>query len=141
MSIITFDFSFSFPETSIPTKLKWYLESSLNSTVIRPQDAEYIIASIAKNPIGAEMSRDFIKRKWKMLMSRHNFGYVLEAAYASGKTMSELKDAENLFAKRELGSNKMAAKRIVASIQNNIKWLDENEKVVTNWLMKKIKQF
>lgn len=130
-------FMYALTETSNPKILQHYLKSSLNEKLIRSQDTCSVIARIAKNKIGTRMAKDFVKKNWKRLFKKYNehgrdMGRLV-SVFEKGKTISDLHEAGEFLRNRELAAGKMSAKRALANIYSNMKWLDSNEKTVVQW--------
>ena len=124
-----------------------YLEMSIDSkSGIRKQDGTTVIASVAKNSIGRDLTWNWLRNDWERISSYYDpkssktISRVIKTLTNNFNTPLKLKELEKFYEdhESELGG---ATKSILSSIQNvkaNVKWMKENYNKISNWLQTKI---
>jgi aminopeptidase N len=67
-----------------PAALATLLATSLNTSIVRPQDTTSTLADVAANPVGRPLAWAFAKANWAVLMERYGAGgFALSSLVAS----------------------------------------------------------
>lgn len=108
------------------------------SNSVRIQDTVGIISSVGGNPIGRDMWLDFIKKKWKTLVSRYGDGghtlARLVKAISSSAEEKHLKSFKKFFTTHDAPGAKRAIQQVLERLEGNVAWLKRDEKVIHNFL-------
>jgi len=128
--------------TSNPVILKKYLGMVMDDDVIRAADTCFVVVSIAKNGIGADMAYEFMREKWQTLLVRYkgeftSLARLVTGVFGGGKTQKEL-DRALAFIEANHLKGMLAAQQALASIRTQMKWLQNYEEVVTKWFTSKV---
>lgn len=127
------------------TKQVWildrYLRYTLNSTLIRKQDATSTINSIASNVIGQTLAWNFVQANWKKLFEDYgggsfSFSRIILAITQRFSTEEELQLLEQFKADNAdtgFGTATRALEQALEKTKANIKWVKENKAVVQQW--------
>lgn len=107
---------------------------------VRGQDYFGCLSNIAANPIGESIVWDYVRENWSQLVGRFTLnerylGRLIPSITATFTTSTKLDEVNAFFAKYpEAGAGAAARKEALQRIENNIQWLQNNEKNVTKWL-------
>ncbi|KAM0730528.1 Endoplasmic reticulum aminopeptidase 1 [Formica fusca] len=125
-----------------PWLLKLYLHLSLNRTLIKAQDVNTILASVAGNPHGHYLAWRHIKAYWPQIEDL----YVNESLSISDLIRSVVPDyfiteydyheVSDFFKQHNVRSGKRALQQSLEMIKFNIHWVKINAKSVNDWLIK-----
>ncbi|XDV53211.1 hypothetical protein PO909_021777 [Leuciscus waleckii] len=123
--------------------LKRYLEYTLDASMIRKQDATSIIVDIAGNPDGQTLAWDFVRKNWAYMFTEYGVGSFNFASLISGttKTFSTESELEQLLQFKSdnsaigFGSGTAALEQAIEKTKANIKWVSENQREITDWLV------
>ncbi|KAM5291545.1 aminopeptidase N [Glossophaga mutica] len=118
-----------------------YLRYTLNSTLIRKQDATSSINSIANNVIGQTLAWNFVQTNWKKLFEDYgggsfSFSNLIQGVTRRFSTEEELQALEQFKesnAGTGFGSATRALEQALEKTKANIKWVKENREVVRQW--------
>ncbi|XP_036909514.1 aminopeptidase N [Sturnira hondurensis] len=118
-----------------------YLRYTLNSTLIRKQDATSSINSIASNVLGQTLAWNFVQANWKKLFVDYgggsfSFSRVIQAITQRFSTEEELQMLEQFKADNAdtgFGTATRALEQALEKTRANIKWVKENKAVVEQW--------
>ncbi|KAL7401763.1 hypothetical protein ABVT39_004363 [Epinephelus coioides] len=121
--------------------LERYLSYTLNSTMIRKQDATSVITSVASNRVGQSLAWDFVREHWEYMFTQYGVGSFSFASLISGvtarfSTPAELQQLEEFVEKHgaaEFGSATLAVKQALERTRANIKWLQQNKQGIWDW--------
>uniref|UniRef100_A0A673I072 Aminopeptidase n=1 Tax=Sinocyclocheilus rhinocerous TaxID=307959 RepID=A0A673I072_9TELE len=125
------------------TLLERYLGYTLDASMIRKQDATSVIVYIASNPDGQTLAWDFVRKNWVYMFTEYGVGSFNFASLISGitKTFSTESELEQLLqfksdnAEIGFGSGTAALEQAIEKTKANIKWVAENQREITDWLM------
>ncbi|CAL1604382.1 unnamed protein product [Knipowitschia caucasica] len=125
--------------TEKPWLLNRYLAYSLDSNMIRKQDATYTIVYIASNPIGQPLAWDFIRAKWDFIYTNYggamSFGRLISGV--TKRFSSEFEYKQLLQFKEDhagqLGSATAALEQALETTKANMKWVALNKNQVHAW--------
>ncbi|XP_020790682.2 LOW QUALITY PROTEIN: aminopeptidase N-like [Boleophthalmus pectinirostris] len=129
--------------TTKPELLQRYLSFTLNSTMIRKQDASAVIAAVASNREGQTLAWDFVKEQWEYMFTEYGMGSFSFATIISGvtarfSTQTELQQLKQFVKKHEhlgFGSASLAVEQALERTEANIKWLQQNQQEVLDWFI------
>ncbi|XP_067293180.1 aminopeptidase N [Pseudorasbora parva] len=123
--------------------LERYLGYTLNASMIRKQDATSVIVDIAGNRDGQTLAWDFVRKNWAYMFTEYGIGSFNFASLISGvtKTFSTESELEQLLQFKSdnsaigFGSGTAALEQAIEKTKANIKWVSENQREITDWLV------
>lgn len=105
---------------------------------VRAQDAVFVIASVAVNPLGRELSWTFFKENWKILVNQYQGGFLLArlVKHLTENFASEEKaqEVENFFKQHEFPGTERTVQQSVETIKLNTAWLQRDLPSITEYL-------
>uniref|UniRef100_A0A3Q3BRN1 Aminopeptidase n=1 Tax=Kryptolebias marmoratus TaxID=37003 RepID=A0A3Q3BRN1_KRYMA len=121
--------------------LRRYLSYTLNSSMIRKQDATSVITAVAANRAGQNLSWDFLRVQWEFLFTDYGVGSFSFASLISGvtarfSTPAELQQLLDFVEEHEatgFGSATLAVDQALERTEANIKWVQQNKLEVLDW--------
>ncbi|XP_077996935.1 endoplasmic reticulum aminopeptidase 2-like [Glandiceps talaboti] len=120
--------------------LQRLLESSLDDTKIRTQDADSVIISVANNEHnGQNIAWQFFKDNWDELTKRYagesfTMGKLIKGVISGFNTEEQLQEVRQFFDDHsDAGSGTRSIQQGIEIIEMNIDWLQNHEDDVTNW--------
>ena len=117
--------------------LRETLERSL-SPEVRLQDTIGVVAGVASNHRGRDLTWEFIKDNWTEFDRRYGsggFGLMRLVSICSNFTSQErLNDVENFFQENPAPAADRTIRQALERIKLNIKWLERNREEVAAWL-------
>ncbi|XP_034291427.1 aminopeptidase N isoform X1 [Pantherophis guttatus] len=124
-----------------PWILQRYLQYTLDSTLIRRQDATSTINSIASNVVGQPLAWDFVRMNWRTLFqqfggSSFSFSSLIQSVTQRFASPFELQQLEQFKADNAdvgFGSATRALEQALERTKANIKWVAENQPLVLQW--------
>ncbi|XP_068578982.1 aminopeptidase N-like [Cebidichthys violaceus] len=127
--------------TKQPWLLNRYLEYTLNSDMIRKQDATSTIVYIANNVVGQSLAWDFVRARWSYIFNEYgggsfSFSNLINGVTERFSTEFELQQLKQFKADNSVvgfGSGTLAVDQSIERTISNIKWLAENKDNVLNW--------
>ncbi|CAL9697081.1 unnamed protein product [Knipowitschia caucasica] len=133
--------------TKQPWLLNRYLEYTLNSTMIRKQDATSTIVYIANNVVGQSLAWDFIRAHWTYIFTEYGGGSFSFSNLINGVTkrfssefeLKQLRQFKEEHAETGFGSGTLAVDQSIERTISNMKWLAENKDIVSKWLEENVK--
>ncbi|XP_015239277.1 PREDICTED: aminopeptidase N-like [Cyprinodon variegatus] len=133
--------------TTEPWLLNRYLEYTLNSSLIRKQDATSTIVYIAQNVIGQSLAWDFVRARWNYIFTQYGGGSFSFSNLVNGVTerfstefeLQQLKQFKEDNADVGFGSGTLAVDQSIERTQANMKWIAENKENVLNWFIEAVK--
>ncbi|MCX7564616.1 ERAP1-like C-terminal domain-containing protein, partial [Xanthomonadaceae bacterium XH05] len=117
------------------------LSYTLNSSLIRKQDATSTIISIASNVVGQSLAWDFVRANWEFIFNQYGGGSFSFSNLINGvtKRFSTPFELQQLIQFRDdnadigFGSGTLAIQQSIERTTANIKWVDENKNAVLEW--------
>ncbi len=107
---------------------------------VRAQDTPSIIASVFANQKGRDSAWGFMKKEWKMLLSRYGEGgHILTRFIQSMAIFNDTKhadDIEKFFKKNPAPAGERAILQVLEKIRSNAAWKTRDAKKVSEWLNK-----
>uniref|UniRef100_A0A3P8RY14 Aminopeptidase n=1 Tax=Amphiprion percula TaxID=161767 RepID=A0A3P8RY14_AMPPE len=127
--------------TSDTQLLQRYLSFTLNSTLIRKQDATSVITSVAANRAGQSLAWSFVRDQWEYMFTQYGVGSFSFASMITGvtarfSTSDELQQLEEFVEQNGaagFGSASLAVDQALERTRANIKWLQQNQQEVLDW--------
>ncbi|XP_013909252.1 PREDICTED: aminopeptidase N [Thamnophis sirtalis] len=124
-----------------PWILHRYLQYTLNSTLIRRQDATSTINSIASNIVGQPLAWDFVRVNWRTLFqqfggSSFSFSSLIQSVtqrFSSPLELEQLKKFKTDNADVGFGSATRALEQALERTKANIKWVADHKPLVLQW--------
>jgi len=105
---------------------------------VRPQDTIGILSGVGANPLGRDIWWNFIKKNWKILVSRYgegglNLGHAVKAISGSAE-IKHLKDFKKFFATHPAPGGKRSIEQVLERLEGNIAWLKRDRKIIEEFL-------
>ncbi|XP_005381598.1 PREDICTED: aminopeptidase N [Chinchilla lanigera] len=121
--------------------LNRYLSYTLNSALIRRQDATSTIISIASNVVGQSLVWDFVRSNWRKLFEdfgggSFSFANLIQGVTRRFSTEHELQQLEQFKEDNSdigFGSGTRALEQALEKTRANINWVNENKEAVLQW--------
>lgn len=108
------------------------------SDEVRAQDAVFVIASVAINPLGRDLSWTFFKENWKILLNQYQGGFLLTRLvkhltenFASDEKAAEI---ENFFKAHDFPGTERTVQQSIETIKLNTAWLQRDLAKITEYL-------
>uniref|UniRef100_A0A672HE55 Aminopeptidase n=1 Tax=Salarias fasciatus TaxID=181472 RepID=A0A672HE55_SALFA len=118
--------------------LQRYLSYSLNSSLIRKQDATAVITSVAANRVGQSLAWDFVRENWNFIFTQYGVGSFSFASIITGVTarFSTPEDLRQVTQQGAAGFGPatLAVDQALEKTRANIKWLQKNKEEILDWL-------
>ncbi|CAB4022027.1 Hypothetical predicted protein, partial [Paramuricea clavata] len=118
------------------------LEYTLNTSLIKSQDGDSVISSVAGNPNGRLLAWDFFRIHWATFRKRYgseafSFGVLIKAVTTHFQTEFHYNEVKAFFeANPDVGSAARSLQQAYEGIRLNIRWVKEHEHEVVEWLKK-----
>ncbi|XP_028402559.1 endoplasmic reticulum aminopeptidase 1-like [Dendronephthya gigantea] len=118
------------------------LEYALNTSLIKSQDGDSVISSVAGNPNGRLLAWDFFRLHWATLRKRYgseafSFGRLVKSVTTHFQTEFHYNEVKTFFdAHPDLGSAARSLQQAYETIKSNIRWVEKYENEVIEWLRK-----
>jgi puromycin-sensitive aminopeptidase len=108
------------------------------STEVRSQDAVFVIASVAINHRGRDLTWEFFKSNWKVLLDQYSGGFLLTRLirHLTENFASEEKavEIENFFKKNEFPGTERTVQQSTETIRLNASWLNRDVDQIREYL-------
>jgi aminopeptidase N len=127
-----------------PWLLQQYLEACLERESIRPQDVRTVLAVVAANPNGRLLAWRHLRAHWIPLQNMFGegsftMGSLITAVVAHFSSEFDYEEVSNYFSGLDVGSGARALNQSLETIRLNIRWLQNNEKTIEEWLRRHLK--
>ncbi|KAK5868073.1 hypothetical protein PBY51_012518 [Eleginops maclovinus] len=121
--------------------LKRYLSYTLNSTMIRKQDASSVITAVASNREGQSLAWNFVREHWEYMFTQYGVGSFSFASIINGVTarfstpaeLEQLLDFMEQHHEAGFGPASLAVAQALERTMANIKWVQQNQQEVLDW--------
>ncbi|XP_075932322.1 aminopeptidase N-like [Anarhichas minor] len=121
--------------------LQRLLSYTLNSAMIRKQDATSVITSVASNRVGQSLAWDFVREQWEYMFTEYGVGSFSFASLISGVTarfstpaeLQQLEEFEEKHRAAGFGSATLAVEQALERTRANINWLQQNKREILDW--------
>uniref|UniRef100_A0A8C6VXF7 Aminopeptidase n=1 Tax=Nothobranchius furzeri TaxID=105023 RepID=A0A8C6VXF7_NOTFU len=118
-----------------------YLSYTLNSSMIRKQDATAVITAVAGTRAGHALAWDFIREHWDYMFTDYGVGSFSFSSLISGvssrfSTATELQQLTEFVDEHKdmgFGSASLAVDQALERTKANIKWVQQNKAEVLDW--------
>lgn len=105
---------------------------------VRAQDAVFVIISVAMNPKGRDMTWNFFKENWKILMDQYQGGFLLtrlvKGITENFATEERAREVEEFFKKHEFPGTERTVQQSIETIKLNSSWLQRDLIGITEFL-------
>ncbi|XP_060892359.1 aminopeptidase N-like [Labrus mixtus] len=133
--------------TKQPWLLNRYLEYTLDTNMIRKQDATSTIVYIAGNVVGQSLAWDFVRSRWTYIFTQYGGGSFSFSNLINGVTkrfsteyeLQQLKQFKEDNAATGFGSGTLAVDQSIERTIANMKWIAENKQGVLEWFQAEVK--
>jgi puromycin-sensitive aminopeptidase len=108
------------------------------SEEVRAQDAVFVIASVAINPLGRDLSWTYFKENWKILLNQYQGGFLLTRLvkhltenFASEERAQEI---ETFFKTHDFPGTERTVQQSIETIKLSTAWLQRDLVKITEYL-------
>jgi puromycin-sensitive aminopeptidase len=108
------------------------------SEEVRAQDAVFVIASVAINPLGRDLTWTYFKENWKILLNQYQGGFLLTRLvkhltenFASDEKAQEI---ETFFKTHDFPGTERTVQQSIETIKLNAAWLQRDLVKITDYL-------
>ncbi|CAL7945633.1 unnamed protein product [Xylocopa violacea] len=120
--------------------LQRYLLRSLDREMVRSQDVETVIASVASNSEGQFLAWRHLKAYWPEIHALFGngsltMGGLISVVVSDFFTEYDYHEVSEFFKKVDVGSGRRALEQSLETIKFNIHWVKENADIVDRWLL------
>ncbi|XP_048887459.1 aminopeptidase N-like [Brienomyrus brachyistius] len=121
--------------------LKRLLEFTLDPDKIKKNEFYYFMKSITENVAGQSLVWDFIQKQWTYLNHTYGgeelmLGSVIEAVTERFSSETELQELKQFLADHggaDFGSELWVLEHAIERAEANIKWVEENRRIILEW--------
>lgn len=124
-----------------PWILRKLIDLASNSEkYVRKQDYFSLMGSISGNRVGEGLVWDYVRDNWSAIsdrfgLSERNLGRLIPTITGRFTTNSKLNEMKRFFEEYpNAGAGANARVQAIESVENNIKWLQRNQKSIGDWL-------
>ncbi|KAJ6640395.1 Glutamyl aminopeptidase, partial [Pseudolycoriella hygida] len=109
---------------------------------VRDQDYFTCMQNIAANPAGESLVWNYVRDNWSNMVARFGLnerylGRMIPSICGRFKSQTRLDEVKAFFAKYpDAGAGAAAREQAIQDITNRIKWLENNQQKVSDWLTK-----
>ncbi|XP_054706641.1 endoplasmic reticulum aminopeptidase 1-like [Uloborus diversus] len=120
-------------------QLSQYLNYSLDKNKIRPQDTTLVIAVAARNPVGRLLTWRFVRMNWPQLLEMFGQGsfsmdMIISETISHFSSRFDYDEVKTFFSGVEVGSGMQSLQQSLERIRANIRWRENTEASVIQWL-------
>jgi len=124
-------------EVPTPALLERYL--AWGSECVKPQDLLYVVACAGTNPVGEQITWDFLKEQWNSWIEKYGSGNFLltrfiESATASFKSEARAQEVEAYFKTVQTTGVERKLAQCLEAIRVRTAWLERDREAVAAWL-------
>lgn len=119
------------------------LEKTLSFAIskeVKDQDAPFLIAATWNNKVGLDLTWQFIKNNWDMILNKYGGNGLLISKFmyllGNHTTIKDLKDAKSFFNKNVAPGAERTLEQAYERIESNAAWIKDDKKSIQNWLSK-----
>ncbi|XP_068243383.1 endoplasmic reticulum aminopeptidase 1-like isoform X1 [Palaemon carinicauda] len=126
-------------QTRDPWLMQQYLEYTLDSSKIRPQDVMTVLKEVSRNPGGRVSAWRMVRQHWpqiSQLFGHGSFtiGAIIKAVTSPFTSSFDLGEVESFFDGVDIGPGERALAQALETIRLHIQWHQHNLDDVTQWL-------
>jgi puromycin-sensitive aminopeptidase len=122
---------------------KTLLEKTLSFIMtddVKGQDAPHLLSMVWQNKEGRDMTWQFIKKNWKIILKKYGEGghflSRLLSPLGTHTSVKDLKDAKKFFTKNLAPGADRTLEQAYEKIESNVAWLKDDKKSIKSWLDK-----
>ncbi|XP_062708639.1 puromycin-sensitive aminopeptidase isoform X3 [Aedes albopictus] len=108
------------------------------SNEVRAQDSVFVIVSVAINPKGRDMTWDYFKENWKILLDRYEGGFLLSRLikYLTENFSTEERavEVQQFFKDHEFPGTERTVSQSIETIRLNVAWLKRDLEGINAYL-------
>ncbi|KAJ0069517.1 hypothetical protein NL108_008463 [Boleophthalmus pectinirostris] len=127
--------------TKEPWLLNRYLEYAITPGKIRKQDGTSTIIYIANNVVGQALAWDFVRARWTYIFQEYGGGSFSFSNLINGVTkrfstdfeLQQLRQFKEDHSETGFGSGTLALDQSIERTISNMKWIEENKEIVSQW--------
>ena len=123
---------------SNPAILQKVIAFSMCKEEVRAQDAVFVIASVAVNPKGRDLTWTFFKENWKILLDQYSGGFLLTrlVKHITENFASEEKalEVDSFFKSHEFPGAERTIQQSIETIRLSTAWLNRDLAEITEYL-------
>ena len=119
------------------------LEKTLSFAIskeVKDQDAPFLIAATWNNKVGLDLTWQFIKNNWDMILNKYGGNGLLISKFmyllGNHTTLKDLRDAKSFFSKNVAPGAERTLAQAYERIESNAAWIKDDKKSIRNWLSK-----
>ncbi|XP_042892988.1 endoplasmic reticulum aminopeptidase 1-like isoform X2 [Penaeus japonicus] len=132
-------------QTRDPWLMQQYLEYTLDSSKIRPQDVMIVLREVSQNPGGRLSAWRMVRQHWtqiSQLFGHGSFtiGAIIKAVTSPFTSAFDLGEVESFFSNVDVGPGERALAQALETIRLHIQWHEHNLDDVTQWLHQQLSQ-
>ncbi|PIK55589.1 putative aminopeptidase N isoform X2 [Apostichopus japonicus] len=119
-----------------PWILSRFLGYIKDSSVVRTQDAAYVLRYTARNYVGRALAWDFLRSEWDYIFenfggSSFTFDYIIRDLTAHFNTNFDLEELEKFGEGRDFGSAARTYQQAIDQTKTNIAWMENYADIVS----------
>ncbi|XP_050092219.1 puromycin-sensitive aminopeptidase [Anopheles aquasalis] len=114
------------------------------SDEVRAQDSVFVIVSVAMNPRGRDMTWDYFRERWQVLLNQYEGGFLLARLikYLTENFSTEERalEVEQFFREHEFPGTERTVSQSIETIRLNADWLKRDLDAITEYLKQQQQQ-
>ncbi|TSM28089.1 Endoplasmic reticulum aminopeptidase 1 [Bagarius yarrelli] len=122
-------------------KLEWLMDQGLKGDVVKTHELPSLVISVSKNPNAYKLAWNFLRTNWNELVKKFDLGsssisrMVVEVT-KQYSTQEMLEEVRSFFGALQvnMGSGLRSIQQAMENIEENIRWMDKNIPLLTDWL-------
>ncbi|XP_058067309.1 puromycin-sensitive aminopeptidase isoform X2 [Anopheles bellator] len=108
------------------------------SDEVRAQDSVFVIVSVAMNPRGRDISWDYFRERWQVLLNQYEGGFLLARLIKylteNFSTEERAQEVEQFFREHEFAGTERTVSQSIETIRLNANWLRRDLDTITAYL-------
>ena len=109
------------------------------SKEVREGDTPLAVASVARNPLGRDLTWDFVRANWDEFYRRYGEGgfilaRIVSTATEDFTTLDKAREVEDFFRSNLVEAAKRSINQSVERIRSNALWLERDGEAIASWL-------
>jgi len=122
--------------------LQSYLDMTLDKTLVRGQDFQSVMSSVASNPAGTLLAWRHLQRHWNTIFNRFHsgsftMGHIIKSVTGHFSTQFDYSQVRTFFEDKDVGAGKLALRQTLEDIQISIEFRKTCERKIIEWLEEK----
>jgi puromycin-sensitive aminopeptidase len=107
---------------------------------VKTQDAPHLLASLWQNPFGRDLTWQFVKNNWEILLKKYGEGghflSRLLSPLGNHPDLKTLKGAQKFFAENTAPGADRSLSQSYEKIASNSAWIKDDKKIIKKWIEK-----